>query len=126
MANKKDRLFVQFKRFASESEMLHNSDEKNKECNVGIPNNGRMLHAKWTFDDSGDSYEYGANLGKVEKSDESRVALGVMKSKPIVGQSERIDNGALIVLGQRDRQSKLTNAETRRNFMDDVAKIAKA
>lgn len=122
-----NRLASLFADFADKFELPSTLDPDGLGADLAIPHRDKTIFASYAFDPSEDSYEFGAALGKVDKTDLPSISSQVLTSESIRGITERVDDqGRLLVLGGRDGLGSHSDAEIRRGFMDDVSRIAKS
>ena len=127
MAKKTNRLASLFTDFTGKFELPSKVDSDGLGADLGIPDGRKVISASYAFDQSEDSYEYGAVLGQVEKSHSSAFSASVMTSEPIRGITERIDDqGRYYVVGSRDGLKSRSDAEVQKGYMDDVSRIARS
>jgi hypothetical protein len=124
IAYKANRIASVFERFATNYEFPHRLDPNRQGAEIGVPDRGRLIHARYNFDPSEDGYEWAANIGPVSRSQRGRVALNVMRSKPVRGVTERILRDRLVIAGSRDTLSNASDTEIQRGFMDDISRIS--
>lgn len=121
---KKNRLANLIQDFAKEFELNHKVDNDKCGALLGVPESGKLIHTKYTFDESQDGYVFGAALAHVEPSEASDIARKILTSEPIRGLTERIIQDRLVVLGSRDNLNNLSDADVQRGFMDDAARVS--
>jgi len=87
---KKDhnRLAAIFRNFANHYELPHKKEEG--VWRLGIPVNNQLIHARYKFHDSENSYEFGTPLAKINGSKQASFSLYLLKSEPAIGITERI------------------------------------
>ena len=124
-AKKVNRLAYNFEQFASKYEFPHSIDPDANRAEIGIPESGKLLRARYQFDSSEDGYGWVANIGRVKKSEREEVAIRVMTSKPVRGVTERIIGDRLVLFGSRDGLRTLSDAEIQRGFMDDISRVSR-
>jgi hypothetical protein len=121
------RLAREFEIFAENFELPHKVDGDQLGANLGIPESGQLIQARWDFHESGDSYDFGAVLGEVNPlniANTAKFALRILTSKPTRGLTERIIGNKVVVVGGRDNLKNLSDIQIRRDYMDDVARVA--
>lgn len=124
MANHERRLATSFKNFATDFEFSHNVDSEGKEGNLGLPVDNTMVHVRFEFANTDDSYEYGATVKSLNMKNSNQFANRLMRSKPVAGITERIVGDDVVLLGQRNGLKDQPESHIRRGFMDDVSRIS--
>jgi len=125
IARKDNRIASTFERFAINYEFQHSVDSDRQGAEIGVPESGKLIHARYRFDPSENGYEWAANIGQVSRSEKGRVSSNVMSSKPVRGITERIVGDRLVIMGSRDALKNLSDAEIQRGLMDDVSRISR-
>lgn len=123
MAIFKNRLVKIFEDFANNHE-LHFKGEESNMVSLGVPIRGQLVHVKFNFNQTEDSYEFGTPLTKVDSEHQSTLALEILRSKPIRGLTERFVGKKFYVLGSRDGLKHLPDEEVQRAFRNDIARVS--
>lgn len=125
MIKYQNRLASLFQDFTDKFELPRRIDPDGLGADLGIPDRDKMISAGYVFHPSGDSYEFGAPLDQVSKSDIPRFTSELLTSRPIRGITERIDDrGRVLVMGSRDGLTSRADADIVKGYMDDVARIS--
>ena len=123
--NKKNRLEKLLGETARKFELPYKQEADGLGGNVGLPKKDKLIYVGYSFDTNEDSYEFGAALKKVDGAIEQEIAHDIMKSPPVRGTTERIDErGRILTLGSRDGLNKQPDNEIQKFYMDDWAKVA--
>jgi hypothetical protein len=128
MAKQKiNRLASVFADFANRFELPHKVDRDGLGADLGIPDGDRTVFAGYAFAPSEDSYDFGAVLGQVDKSNMPAFSSELLSSEPIRGITERIDDrGRIFVVGNRDGLQSRSDVDIQKGYMDDVSRISKS
>lgn len=127
MGKKLNRLASLFADFADKFELPNRIDPDGLGADLGIPHRDKTIFVGYAFDPSEDSYEFGAALGRVDKTHLPRFSSEVLASEPIRGITERVDEqGRFLVMGSRDGLRGRSDADIQKGYMDDVSRISKS
>lgn len=119
---KRNRLVDLFKKCANRYGLSWKRE--NKAWELGIPVNRKLVYARFTFDESGNSYEFGAALSPVDEENCAKFAQNILNSQPVRGITERIVGDKFYILGSKDGLSYLPDEEVENSFKDDIYRIA--
>ena len=120
---KKDdnRLVTIFRNFANHYELPHKKEEG--VWRLGIPVNNQLIHMRYKFHDSENSYEFGTPLAKIDSSKQASFSLYLLKSEPAIGLTERIVGDTFFLLGSREKLKHLPDSEIHNLFEEDAYRI---
>ena len=119
---KRNRLVDIFKKCANRYGLRWK--QENKAWALDIPVNKKLVHARFTFDESENSYEFGAPLAQVDEENRAKFAQNILNSEPVRGITERIVGDKFYILGSKDGLSYLPDEEVENSFKDDIYRIA--
>lgn len=123
MANK-NRLPSILSDFAKRFELPHKMDKDGLGAELGIPYDDKTINASYSFDESGDGYEFVAGIGKIDLDKKDQFASRVMQSEPVRGITERItQDGKYVALGSRTGLKNQAAGEIQRGLSDDVFRV---
>ena len=125
MSSKMKRLARLFGLFGSHHELPHRVDGDGSGANLGIPDQGKLIRARYQFNPSGNGYQFGAVVAKVGNSERGRVASQIMSSRATPGITERFMGRKIVAMGERDGLNSVSDAEIIDGFRGDVARIVR-
>ena len=123
MTSKPHRLLNLLVEFAGnfEFKVMPSYDKKSARLLVSI--DGWELDIRYQFSQE-DSYEFVTPLDSVSNEDLADIASSILVNNPVIGITERIVDGRLVILGGRGNLDWLSDARVMRLYQDDISRLS--